>query len=171
MIEFAEANSGVSETLDEFFEIENLNEEESTSISKKEILQTLIPLAANKGEIKQYIQSLSKSGDTFDNVDDYAEDFKNYIADKSLEEHGEYFDRVSDVNISQSPLEEKRLRIYEKYAQKFNKTVDEVKCMVDEAIALKDRAGNIQYAKDSTEASNIEKNARTKGITLTKTTV
>jgi len=150
---------------------ENLNEEESTSISKKEILQALIPLAANKGEIKQYMQSLSKSGDTFDNVDDYAEDFKNYIADKSLEEHGEYFDRVSDVNISQSPLEEKRLRIYEKYAQKFNKTVDEVKCMVDEAIALKDKAGNIQYAKDSTEASNIEKNARIKGITLTKTTV
>jgi hypothetical protein len=148
---------------------ENLNEEESTPISKKEILQALIPLAANKGEIKQYMQSLSKSGDTFDNVDDYAEDFKNYIADKSLEEHGEYFDRVSDVNIDQSPLEEKRLRIYEKYAQKFNKTIDEVKCMVDEAIALKDKAGNIQYAKDSTEASNIEKNAKAKGVTLTKT--
>jgi hypothetical protein len=73
------------------------------------------------------------------------------------------------VNIDQSPLEEKRLRIYEKYAQKFNKTIDEVKCMVDEAIALKDKAGNIQYAKDSTEASNIEKNAKAKGVTLTKT--
>lgn len=286
--------------------------ENNPSISKREIVQALIPLAANKEEIKQYMQSLSKSGDKFDIVDDYVEDFKNYIADKSLEEnihntasmggvvggrnyskeaqedkeaslevrdliksgiskeeaiskisnkyrlrpeylkrkytlytnddtsleenineqhfddleaakeyarkeseqgyvqhvnkhprggyrvedwldgndtvssyeggriledthnieeHGEYFDRVSDVNIDQSLLEEKRLRIYEKYAQKYNKTVDEVKCMVDEAIALKDKAGNIQYAKDSTEASTIEKNAKTKGITLTKTTV
>jgi hypothetical protein len=140
-------------------------------VDKKEILQSLIPLAVNKEEIKQYMQSLSKSGDTFDNVDDYIEDFKNYVADKSLEEHGEYFDRVADVNADSSPLEEKRLRIYEKYAQKMNKTVDEVKCMVDEAIALKDRAGNIQYAKDSTEASNIEKNAKAKGITLSKTAV
>jgi hypothetical protein len=40
--------------------------------------------------------------------------------------------------------------------------------MVDEAIALKDKAGNVQYAKDSTEASNIEKAAKTKGVTLTK---
>jgi hypothetical protein len=140
-------------------------------VNKKEILQSLIPLAVNKEEIKQYMQSLSQSGDKFDNVDDYIEDFKNYIADKSLEEHGEYFDRVSDINADSSPLEEKRLRIYEKYAKKFNKTVDEVKCMVDEAIALKDRAGNIQYAKDSTEASNIEKNAKAKGITLSKTAV
>jgi hypothetical protein len=110
--------------------------------------------------------------------DSIVNEFENYLSVNpeilnvdNLEEHGEYFDRVSDMNISQSPLEEKRLRIYEKYAQKYNKTVDEVKCMVDEAIALKDKAGNIQYAKDSTEASNIEKNAKTKGITLTKTTV
>lgn len=106
------------------------------------------------------------------------DEFENYISANpealnldTLDEHGEYFDRVSDMNISQSPLEEKKLRIYEKYAQKMGKTVDEVKSMVDEAIALKDRAGNIQYAKDSTEASNIEKNAKSKGITLTKTAV
>jgi hypothetical protein len=140
-------------------------------ISTKEITQALIPLASNKEEIIQYMQSLRKSGDEFETVDDYVEDFRNYVADKSLEEHGEYFDRVSDMNISQSPLEEAKLRIYEKYAQKMNKTIDEVKCMVDEAIALKDKAGNIQYAKDSTEASNIEKNAKSKGITLTKTAV
>ncbi len=113
--------------------MENKQVEESTSISKKEILQALIPLAANKGEIKQYMQSLSKSGDTFDNVDDYAEDFKNYVADKSLEEHGEYFDRVSDVNIDQSPLEEKRLRIYEKYSKETGIPVDNLMAMVREA--------------------------------------
>jgi hypothetical protein len=42
---------------------------------------------------------------------------------------------------------------------------------MEEAIALKDKAGNTQYAKDSTEATNIERAARTKGVILTKTTV
>jgi hypothetical protein len=42
---------------------------------------------------------------------------------------------------------------------------------MEEAIALKDKAGNTQYAKDSTEASNIERAAKTKGVTLTKTQV
>lgn len=83
-----------------------------------------------------------------------------------LDEHGQYADRVADVNADSSPLKEEA--IYEKYAQKMGKTVDEVKAMVREAIALKDKAGNVQYAKDSTEASNIEKAAKTKGVTLTK---
>lgn len=173
-------------------------------VSARDIAQALIPLAANKGEIVQYFQSLSKAGDKFDAVDDYVEDFKNYIADKSLEEtnrpgyhpdgtpksndemsddereefyndsnfldeHGQYADRVADVNADSSPLKEEA--IYEKYAQKMGKTVDEVKAMVKEAIALKDKAGNTQYAKDSTEASNIEKAARAKGVILTKTQV
>ena len=34
-----------------------------------------------------YMDSLRKSGDSFDDVEDYVEDFKNYIADKSLQEH------------------------------------------------------------------------------------
>lgn len=42
---------------------------------------------------------------------------------------------------------------------------------MEEAIALKDKAGNTQYAKDSTEAANIERAARTKGVTLTKMNV
>lgn len=135
-------------------------------VSARDIAQALIPLAINKEEIVQYFNSLSKAGDKFDTVDDYVEDFKNYIADKSLEEHGQYADRVADVNADSSPLKEEA--IYEKYAQKWNKTVDEVKSMVREAIALKDKAGNVQYAKDSTEASNIEKAAKAKGVTLTK---
>ena len=61
--------------------------------------------------------------------------------------------------------------IYKKYADKWNKTLDEVKDMVKEAIALKDKAGNIQYAKDSTEASNIEKAAKAKGVILNKTQI
>jgi hypothetical protein len=42
---------------------------------------------------------------------------------------------------------------------------------IEEAIALKDKAGNTQYAKDSTEASSIERVAKTKGVILTKTPV
>ena len=40
-----------------------------------------------KLEIKSYLESLKRSGDKFDDIDDYVEDFKNYVADKSLQEH------------------------------------------------------------------------------------
>jgi hypothetical protein len=30
-------------------------------------------------EIKSYLESLKRSGDKFDSVDDYVEDFKNYV--------------------------------------------------------------------------------------------
>ena len=42
---------------------------------------------ATDSEIKQYMASVKKAGDKFDDVDDYVEDFKNYVADKSLKEH------------------------------------------------------------------------------------
>ena len=42
---------------------------------------------ATNSEIKQFIASVKKAGDEFDDVDDYVEDFKNYVADKSLQEH------------------------------------------------------------------------------------
>ena len=40
-----------------------------------------------KMEILSYMESLKRSGDEFDDVDDYVEDFKNYVADKALQEH------------------------------------------------------------------------------------
>lgn len=42
---------------------------------------------ATDSEIKQFMASVKKAGDEFDDVDDYVEDFKNYVADKSLQEH------------------------------------------------------------------------------------
>ena len=42
---------------------------------------------ATDSEIKQFMTSVKKAGDEFDDVDDYVEDFKNYVADKSLQEH------------------------------------------------------------------------------------
>ena len=38
-------------------------------------------------EIDSYFTSLMKAGDTFDTMEDYVEDFQNYIADKALQEH------------------------------------------------------------------------------------
>ena len=53
---------------------------QNSKITPKMIIQALQPLAT-KEEIKQYFQSLFKAGDKFDTVDDYVEDFKNYIAE------------------------------------------------------------------------------------------
>ena len=54
----------------------------------KDIVLALIKDAKGTNpEIESYIKSLKQSGDEFDDVDDYVEDFKNYVADKSLQEH------------------------------------------------------------------------------------
>lgn len=42
---------------------------------------------------------------------------------------------------------------------------------IDEAIAVKDKAGNIQYAKDDSEATDLVNTARTKGVQLVKQNV
>jgi gas vesicle protein len=54
----------------------------------KDIIKALKKDAkATDSEIKQFMASVKKAGDEFDDVDDYVEDFKNYVADKSLQEH------------------------------------------------------------------------------------
>lgn len=53
---------------------------------------------------------------------------------------------------------------------KLKEIVKKIK-MQKEAFALKDKAGNVQYAKDNTEASDIQNKAKAKGVTLTKTSV
>jgi hypothetical protein len=98
-------------------------------VSRGAILKALADVGS-ASEIRQYLTSLEKAGDKFETVEDYVEDFKNYIADKGLEEHGQYYDRVDDVNADSSPLNEKEITIYEKYAQKMGKTIEEVKEMV-----------------------------------------
>ena len=176
-------------------------------VSARDIAQALIPLAANKGEIVQYFQSLSKAGDKFDTVDDYIEDFKNYIADKSLEEierpgfnpdgtpksndemsddereefyndsnfldeHSQYADRVADVNADSSPLNEKKEAIYKKYAEKWGKTIDEVKEMVEASTyagkdAVDDLKKDPDYGTLSSTAKTDVENKLKKGETVT----
>ena len=176
-------------------------------VSARDIAQALIPLAANKGEIVQYFQSLSKAGDKFDTVEDYVEDFKNYIADKSLEEierpgfnpdgtpksndemsddereefyndsnfldeHSQYADRVADVNADSSPLNEKKEAIYKKYAEKWGKTIDEVKEMVEASTyagkdAVDDLKKDPDYGTLSSTAKTDVENKLKKGETVT----
>ena len=76
-------------------------------VSAKDIVDAIRPLSANKEEIIQYLNSLSKSGDKFETVDDYVEDFRNYVADKGLDEHGQYAGKVADVNpLTQGKIKE-----------------------------------------------------------------
>ena len=56
-------------------------------ISEKDIIKALKAANAQDSEIKVYMKSLKQAGDKFDEVDDYVEDFMNYVADKSLQEH------------------------------------------------------------------------------------
>jgi hypothetical protein len=100
----------------------------------------------SKDEMKQYLTSLHKSGDTFETVEDYVEDFRNYIADKSLNEHGQYAGRVADVNADSSPLEERQRAIYEKYCEKTGIPMENLMSMVREAKAKK-----LQEADDTPE--------------------
>jgi len=56
-------------------------------ISENDIIKALKAANAQDYEIEVYMKSLKKAGDEFDDVDDYVEDFKNYVADKALQEH------------------------------------------------------------------------------------
>jgi len=67
-----------SETLDE-------------AISDDQIKKALAGANAQPSEIDQYMDSLERAGDRFDSLDDYIEDFKEYVANKGLEEHFKRF--------------------------------------------------------------------------------
>ena len=59
---------------------------------EKNIIQALKDDAkATDYEVEQYMDSLRRSGDTFPEIDDFVEDFKNYIADKQLEEQKHHY--------------------------------------------------------------------------------
>ena len=70
----------------EFTPGERIGEGDSTP-STKDIVKALKAANAQDSEIKQYMDSVKRAGDKFDDVDDYVEDFNNYVADKGLAEH------------------------------------------------------------------------------------
>ena len=70
----------------EFTPGERIGEEESVEegVTKDDIKKAL---KGTEVEIEAYMDSLKRSGDKFDSIEDYVEDFENYVADKSLQEH------------------------------------------------------------------------------------
>ena len=85
--------------------IGDFEQEEFTAIDEEDAIEEALPkfkgvppmkdivkalkndAKATDSEIKQFMASVKKAGDEFDDVDDYVEDFKNYVADKALQEH------------------------------------------------------------------------------------
>lgn len=63
-------------------------EDVNEAVSKDDIKKAL---KGTKVEIEAYMDSLKRSGDKFDSIEDYVEDFENYVADKSLQEHFKRF--------------------------------------------------------------------------------
>jgi len=53
----------------------------------RDIVKALKAANAQDSEIKQYMASVKRAGDEFDDVDDYVEDFNEYVANKGLAEH------------------------------------------------------------------------------------
>lgn len=68
-------------------ESESLDE----AISDDQIRKALAGANAQPREIDQYMDSLKRAGDKFDSLDDYIEDFGEYVANKGLEEHFKRF--------------------------------------------------------------------------------
>jgi hypothetical protein len=76
--------------------------------------------------------------------DDEREDF--YNDSNFLDEHGQYADRVADVNADSSPLKEKQEAIYKKYAESTGIPMENLMAMVREA-----KAKDLQEADDTPE--------------------
>jgi hypothetical protein len=141
---------------------------EGDSITKEKIVDELSNRGYSDSEIEQYLNSLERSGDKFETLADYVEDIENYIADKSLEEHGEEYDRVADVNADSSPLEEsynpfpvneKQEEVLQRYAEATGIPLDNLKNMVAEAKAKKkakkdyDGDGKIESSEEEYKGS------------------
>ncbi len=79
---------GDDEREDFYNDLDSVDEGSIDKVSMKDVVLALIKDAKGTNpEIDSYVKSLKQSGDKFDSVDDYVEDFKNYVADKSLQEH------------------------------------------------------------------------------------
>lgn len=141
----------------------------------------------------QSIREYTK-GDLIDNFpDNKPGDFK-IITRKSLERSGvnpsdtNNWYKSSDINEDLNPdeMNKQQLKLLGQIIDEWGLTeqdmedsevIDELttefqrRSGMDEALAIKDPAGNIQYAKDDSEASDMVNNARTKGVILTKTNV
>lgn len=75
---------------------------------------------------------------------------------------------VEDWGLTELDLEDED--VLDEIAQELSK-ITNGKYGMEEAVVVKDKAGNVQYAKDDNEATGIINNAKTKGVQLTKSRV
>lgn len=206
-----------------------VKEDQQNAIFEKYAQATGIPIDNLKSMVRDAKESklAKKDYDGDGKIESSEEEYMGSRdkAIKGVKEHGQYVDRISDVNADSTPISEDidlghqdneprmiKGELYQiaKQATELYKVIDSLDNMgeidfphwwqakivlaknyltgakdyldsalavgneegeMEEAIALKDKAGNTQYAKDSTEAANIERAARTKGVTLTKMNV
>ena len=79
---------GDDEREDFYNDLDSVDEGSIDKVSMKDVVLALIKDAkATNLEIESYVKSLKQAGDEFDSVDDYVEDFKEYVSNKSLSEH------------------------------------------------------------------------------------
>jgi hypothetical protein len=142
-------------------------------VSRGAILKALDSVGS-ESEIRQYLTSLEKTGDKFETVEDYVEDFRNYVADKGLDEHGQYAGKVSDVNpltqgkLKESynpfPMNEDQEAVLRRYAESTGIAFENLLNMVAEAKAKK--KANKDYDGDGKIESSEEeyKGSRDKAI-------
>ena len=77
-------DASAKKSVEENGHVDDYANEIEEGISKDDIKKAL---KGTKVEIETYMDSLKRSGDKFDSIEDYVEDFENYVADKSLQEH------------------------------------------------------------------------------------
>ena len=79
---------GDDEREDFYNDLDSVDEGSIDKVSMKDVVLALIKDAKGTNpEIDSYVKSLKQSGDEFDSVEDYVEDFKEYVSNKSLSEH------------------------------------------------------------------------------------
>ena len=79
---------GDDEREDFYNNLDSVDEGSIDKVSMKDVVLALIKDAKGTNpEIDSYVKSLKQAGDKFDSVDDYVEDFKEYVSNKSLQEH------------------------------------------------------------------------------------
>ena len=110
-------------------------------------------------KVKDYLDNLNKptrpgyhADGTPKSNDEMSDDEREAFYNDSdfLDEHGQYADRVADVNADSTPLKEKQEAIYKKYAEQTGIPMENLMAMVREAKA-KMKEGTTYAGKDAVD--------------------
>ena len=106
------------------------------------------PDMLKKGQVTEATRPGYHADGTPKSNDEMSDDEREAFYNDSdfLDEHGQYADRVADVNADSSPLKEKQEAIYKKYAESTGIPMENLMAMVREA-----KAKDLQEADDTPE--------------------